>query len=148
MGTFLPIAVLVLHDIPISYWPSWLHQYWFTLLCVSVFLGLIARFAFILYDIITGNVRILLFVVFAVVLFVAMVLIVGEGLYQHSLNRHMADEDYTLDAMLFYLILAFNAFPLVAFFSRKTNVKKEALCLVLTIVLSLIVSLLVTLLIG
>ena len=143
VGTFFPIAVIPLDKIFISHLLFSFHIYLGTVFLVSSLLGLIIRYIFILYDIITKNISYRLFIFFVDILFIAIMLIVNDGLYQHSLNKHMADEDYTLDAMFFNLIVALNVFPLVAFFSRKTDVKKEILCFALTIAFCLLISLLV-----
>lgn len=143
MGTIFPIAIILIDSISFSYLPFSLHQYLGAMLFVSVLLGWTIRYVFILYDFITKNIRIKLFVIFFAILLMAVVLTVIFGLHEHSLNIHLADENYSLEVMYLNLMVALHVFPLLAFFSRKTNVKKETLCLTLTVALSLLGSLFV-----
>ena len=143
MGTIFPIAIILIDSISFSYLPFSLHQYLGAMLFASALLGWTIRYVFILYDFIAKNIHIKLFAAFFVILLIATVLIVKFGLQEQSLNIHLADENYSLEAMFFNLIVALHIFPLLAFFSRKTNVKKETLCLTLTVALSLLGSLFV-----
>ena len=143
MGTIFPIAIILIDSISFSYLPFSLHQYLGAMLFVSALLGWTIRYVFILYDFITKNIRIKLFAIFFAILLMAVVLTVIFGLHEHSLNIHLADENYSLEVMFLNLMVALHIFPLLAFFSRKTNVKKETLCLTLTVALSLLGSLFV-----
>ena len=143
MGTIFPIAIILIDSISFSYLPFSLHQYLGAMLFASALLGWTIRYVFILYDFIAKNIHIKLFAAFFVILLIATVLIVKFGLQEQSLNIHLADENYSLEVMFFNLIVALHIFPLLAFFSRKTNVKKETLCLTLTVALSLLGSLFV-----
>lgn len=148
MGTILPIAIIPIDSITISRLPQAFHQYLGTLLFVSVFWGWIFRYMFILYDAIAKNIRIRSLIVYSIILVIAILLALKIGTLQHSLNVHMADEEYSLETAFFNAIVAINAFPLVVFFSRKTNVKKESLCLAMTVGFCLLGSLLAVVCFG
>ena len=138
-GTFLPVAALVLDCI--SFLPYSFRQYLFTLSLVSVLLGWLVRYSFILYDVVTRDIRIGSFIVYNVIFVVAIVLALVIGESQHSQNLHMADEEYSLENAFINVVILLNLFPLAVFFSRRTDVKKESLCLAITIALCLLVSL-------
>ena len=142
MGTILPIAIIPVDSIIVSRLPQAFHLYLGMLLLVSFFGGWIVRYIFILYDVIAKNIRISSLIVYTIVLVIAILLALMVGTLQHSLNIHMADEEYSLESAFFNAIVAINAFPLVVFFSRKTNMKKESLCLALTVGFCLLGSLL------
>ncbi len=141
MGTIFPIAIILIDSISFSYLPLSLHKYLGAVLFVSALLGWSVRYIFILYDFIAKNIRVKLFAAFFVILLIAVALIVKFGLQEHSLNIRLADENYSLEVMFLNLMVALHVFPLLAFFSRKTSVKKEALCLALTVALCLLGSL-------
>ena len=134
MGTIFPIAIILIDSISFSYLPFSLHQYLGAMLFVSALLSWTIRYVFILYDFIAKNIHIKLFAAFFVILLIATVLSVKFGLQEQSLN---------IQVMFLNLMVALHIFPLLAFFSRKTNVKKETLCLTLTVALSLLGSLFV-----
>ena len=136
-GTFFPIAVIAFDKVLYPH----LHSLLFAMLLASIFGGWIVRYIFILYDMIMGNIRFRPVIISAIIFFVAALLIMANGWQQNFLNNRMADENYSLDAMAFYLMMVLNVFPMVVFFFRTTNVKKEALCLVLTVALCLLGSL-------
>ena len=142
MGTILPVAIIPVDSIIVSRLPQAFHLYLGTLLFVSFFGGWIVRYIFILYDVIAQNIRVRSLIVYIIVLVIAILLALKIGTLQHSLNIHMADEEYSLGTAFFNVIVAINVFPLVVFFSRKTNVQKESLCLALTVAFCLLGSLL------
>lgn len=143
MGTIFPIAIILIDSISFPYLPFSFHQYLGAMLFVCALLGWTIRYVFILYDFIAKNIRIKLFAVFFAILLIAAILTVIFGLHEHSLNIHLADENYSFEVTFLKLIVFLHVFPLLAFFARKTNVKKETLCLTLTVALSLLGSLFV-----
>ncbi len=123
VGTILPI-VYFFAFLNFKINDTWLFDYLFF---IYFSLGWIIRYIFIISDMFAGNVNFKRFFISTAICLTLFVLF-----------ELLPQKPWFFESTRLNLVVAFNVFPMIAFFSRKANVKEECLCFAIMLAAALV----------